>query len=560
MAINPSEGSRLDTRGLPEGYDPHQFYEYRHETLVRNAEGIESFIYKYIPWKYLKSFAIALDPTYPFKVAPRSITPENRTRKRSVDSVLNQRQFVDKKFNYSWTQTPNYQGQTFCNSPTNDHYSEFRSEGISVASPQQPLVDEAIDTTSRTRLIGSEQGTMRLFKSYINSPARTVRQVNSARAIYPGTFNPSCAAVGGRQDQDFTGYETRAQTSRPTSAVLSPSSLSTLKAMEYTYIEGLISKNAVSMFKDWSPNKRSSTLFRNVVELRDIPRSIASLTNTLLDLRRLETLLRSERLRDIVFDLKRTSKHIPDEYLSFHFGWKQTYKDVMDLIALPETLSKKYSFLIQRAGKPTTFRLKRNFPSRLSVGLPAFSYDNTNLEYATLHETVLERDTEIRLVINATFDFPPLNVVTLRSGGLLDRMGLVPRPTDIYNLIPWSWLVDWFTGLGNYVELIDNMAREDNLVNWGMITGKTTGKLITRRTSKVDNTATTSVNNVGVGTVVTTVPYVHESTLHYECQVRKDAAAALSVKTTSGMNLTPYQLSILGALLSQRKGSFTPRS
>jgi hypothetical protein len=173
---------------------------------------------------------------------------------------------------------------------------------------------------------------------------------------------------------------------------------------------------------------------------------------------------------------------------------------------------------------------------------------------------VLERNTELRLVINANFDFPPLNIVSFRSGQFLDRAGLVPRPTDIYNLVPWTWLVDWFTGLGSYVELIDNMARDDSLINWGMITGKTTGKLITRRTSKVDNTARTSVNNVNVSTVITTVPYAHESTLNYECQIRKDAAAALSVKTTAGPNLNVYQQSIIGAILAQRKGSFTPRS
>lgn len=560
MTINPPEGTRLDTRGLPEGYDPHQFYEYRHDTLVTNAEGVESFIYKYIPWRYLKSWAIALDPTAPFKVASRSITPENRTRKRSVDSVLNLRVFKDSILNYSWTQTPNFGNVQFCNSPNNPHYSEYRSNTTSPASKQVPLTDECIDTTSRTRLFGSEQGTMRFFKSYINSPSRTVRRVNSARSIYTGTTGPSCAAVGGRGDQDWTGYDTRSQTSAPTSAVLSASALSTLRSMEYAYLDSLISKQAVSMFKEWSPNKRTSTLFRNIVELRDIPKSISSLKSTLTDLRSLHSSLGSERLRKVVFDLKRTSKHIPDEYLSFHFGWKQTYKDLMDLLALPEAMSKKYSFLIHRAGKPTTFRVKRNFPSRLSVGLPNFDYDNTNLEYGILTESVLERDTEVRLVINANFDFPPINTVSFQSGQFLDRMGLVPRPTDIYNLIPWTWLVDWFTGLGSYVELIDNMARDDSLVNWGMITAKTSGKLITRRTSKVDNTATVSVNNVGVSSVVTTVPYVHESTLYYECQIRKDAATALSVKTTVGPNLTPYQQSIIGAILAQRKGKFSVRS
>lgn len=560
MTINPPEGTRFDTRGLPEGYDPHQFYEYRHATLVQDAKGVESLIYKYIPWKYLKSWAIALDPTAPFKVSPAVITPENRTTKRAVDSVLNDRTFHQRIFNYSWTQTPNFGNIAICYSPDKPHYSEFSSEGSNAAAKQQPLIDERIDTTKRTRLTNSEQGTMRLFKSRIVSPGRLVRQYSSNRGIVSGTPSPSCAAVGGRGDTDSTSYDTKSQWFTPTSATFPPSGLATLRVQEYAYLDNLIAKQAVSMFKEWSPNKRTSTLYRNIVELRDLPRSVASLQATLLSLKSLSQSLRSENLRKIIFDLKRTSKHIPDEYLSFHFGWRQTYKDAMDLLFLPETMAKKYSFLIKRAGQPTTFRIKRNFTSALSGSLPAFDYDATSMEYSVSHETRLERETELRLVINANFDFPPFNPISFKSGNFLDRIGLVPRPTDLYNLVPWTWLVDWFTGLGSYVELIDNMAREqDNLINWGMITGRTTGRLITKRISKVDNTERT-FTNPGSSVSVITVPYNHESVLHFECQIRKDASTALNVKTISGGNLSLYQKSILGALLAQRNGKFTPRS
>ena len=59
MAIpNLTGATRYDTRGLPEGYDPHKFYEYRRDTLVKTANGIESFAYKYIPWSIMESFAL----------------------------------------------------------------------------------------------------------------------------------------------------------------------------------------------------------------------------------------------------------------------------------------------------------------------------------------------------------------------------------------------------------------------------------------------------------------------------------------------------------------------
>jgi len=564
MTINPSETLRKDTRGLPEGYDPHMFYEYRRDTLVRDATGIESFAYKYIPWKYLKSFAFAIDPTGPFKVASHSITPYNRERVRSVASVLQQRKRRRKIFNINHAQTSNYGNRSSCWSPSLNFSATYYFDATVDITSQQPLVDYSNDTTSRTRLIGSKQGTARFFKSYINSPARSVKQtwrINYTYVPSGGIPDSSCVAVGGTGNTRADSEDNETVDIYPTAAVFYSSDLVALRNQEYAYLESLISEKAVSMFKEWSPNKRTSTLFRNIVELRDIPRSVTSLQSTLINLKSLYTSLsKSPHLQKIIFDLRNTAKDIPNEYLSYHFGWKQTYKDAMELLALPNTMSKKYEFLIRRAGKPTTFRVKKNFTSALSENLPSFDYDNASFEYGNVLKTRLEREVELRLVVNANFDFPPPNIISFRSHDVLDRMGLVPRPTDLYNLIPWTWLFDWFTGLGSYVELIDNMARDDTLVNWGMITGKTTGRLITNRSSKIDNRVTTSIDFVGVSTVVNTVVTNHESVLNYECSIRKDAAAALSVKTTSAPDLTVYQKSIIGALLAQRKGSFTPRS
>jgi len=555
----------LDTRGLPEGFDPHQLYEYRRETLIKNATGIESFLWKYIPFAFSKSFAFAIDPTAPFKVAPHRITPYNRHRTRSVASVLQLRQQHITNIQIGHDQNPNYGGISFCWDPLLTEIRSVLYDQTVAIIPQPPLVDESDDTTSRTRLVGSKQGTARFFKSYIVSPGRKVQQVVRQKWIYhppPGfELSPLCSERGGTTNQRRDGVQTKTYDTAAPGALFFPNSLTTLREQEYAYLENLISKEAVSLFKSWSPDKRSSTLFRNIVELRDIPRSVVSLQQTLINLRSLYTsLARSPSLQKIVFDLRNTAKDIPNEYLSYHFGWKQTYKDIMELLVLPQTLSKKYEFLIKRATKPTTFRVKRDYVSSEGSGLPSFGYESDPIEYGIATSTRLERKTQLRLVINATFDFPPPNAISFKSGSMLDRMGLVPRPTDLYNLTPWTWLVDWFTGLGSYVEVIDQMNRDSSLINWGMITGHTTGRLITNRQSKVDSSSYISEDFVGDGTTYSTEVYNHESVLEYECQIRKDAATAFVVNTTAAPSLSGYQQSILGALLAQRKGSFTPRS
>lgn len=562
---NPYDYSRNDTRGLPQGFDPRMFYEYRYLSNLKTATGLEGLILKYMPYGLIRSVVFAIDPLRDFKVAPHRITPSNRQRKKAVESVLTtQRKRTNQFRAYSHSQTPNYNGISVCWSPGRVEHLDATGTQVADLTTQPPLVQEINDTTRRTRLIGSEQGTMDSFQGFMSSPARRVDKVNRYDYIYhpaEGIPSPECSERGGDANRGSDSIDLWWSDIGPTAAVLFPSTLNNLRTSELAYLEDLISRNVLAMFKDWSPNRRDYTLFRNVVELRDIPRSINSLNDTLRNLRSLFVSLGSKpRLRDSVFDLRRTAGNIPSEYLSYHFGWKQTYKDLMDLLALPEKMSKKYAFLIKRAGKPTTFRTKRTFLSALSEGVSGFDYDTSPYEGDVVVSHKLERETELRLVINATFDFPPPDAISLNLKKFLDQIGAVPRPTDIYNLVPWTWLLDWFTGLGNYVEVIDNINRDTSLINWGMITGQTKGRLVTNFKSKSDRLVVTTEDFVGRSEVLSHAENNHTSFYQYECRIRKDAATALNVNTTSDPRLSVYQKSILGALLAQRLDHSTPRT
>jgi hypothetical protein len=557
MAIpNLTGATRYDTRGLPEGYDPHKFYEYRRDTLVKTATGIESFVYKYMPWSLTESFCFAIDPTYQFKVAPYAITPYNRERKRGNSSVLQNRSFYRRYYNWSDSQDSNYHGISVCWSPHYGERIEATFERTDELQKQPSILDHSDDTTKRTRLFGSEQGTARFFKSFIHSPPRMVDQNSTYTFHYynEGPPSPECSEVGGANNTRAYSEEHKHYEVRGSAAVMYPHYVNTIRDREFLYCEQMIAKHGLAMLKEWNPTtKRDYTLFRNIVELKDIPRSIASLRKTAEALKlAYNGLPRNRSVREAIISLGPITKQIPNEYLSYNFGWRQTFKDIKDLLELPAKLGKKYDFLIRRAGKPTTFRSKRSFESSTIPSVAGFDYDTSPIEYGVAVDTRLERTTELRLVINATFDFPPPNPVRFNSIPFWDRIGAVPRPTDIYNLVPWTWLVDWFTGFGNYVEQIDNIARDTALINWGMITAHTDGKLVTTFKSKTDERATTTEDFVGSNEVLTTVNWNHTSQLVYECQIRKDVAALLDVNTTAAPKLSTYQQSIIGSILSQR--------
>jgi len=576
MPINLQNPPRFDTRGLPEGMDLYKLYRYRYDTLKKDATGFESFLYKLIPYSIIQSFAFAIDPVARFKVSPGTITAANRTKYRASASVLNQgpRRRVRSYFKDNWSQSSNYKLIAFCSSPNLIHDTvaipEWQSQTL---SRQEPIPDELKDTTRRTRLLGSSQGELEFFKSTLFSPERSHRWVDRSYRYVSGVpIDPACTLAGGIPDFETGSEEIITDRYFPNASTLSEGVFEDLITSEKALCREISARNGLSLLKGISPFTRSYSLARNVAELKDLTRSMASAKRTADDLKKLwSSLTSSPKLREKVFDLRHNAvQNIPNEYLSFHFGWKQLHKDLSDLTKLPEKIGKKINLLINRSGKASTFRSKRLGVSG-ATGVSGFSYDTDDKEFLTGEPGLgitsrIEREWETRLVINAIFNFPPINVPHLRQRFFADQVGLIPRFIDVYNIVPWTWLVDWFTGLGNYLEVIEEINHDPLLINWGMITTNIRGRLVTEFESTSPIFTLVHKDNVQVSFTGIGVRNRHTSVLEYECQVRENVSKVFDVKqTTIKESLTPYQLSILGAILAQRidntrAGSFRPRS
>jgi hypothetical protein len=220
-----------------------------------------------------------------------------------------------------------------------------------------------------------------------------------------------------------------------------------------------------------------------------------------------------------VFSLQARVQDIPAAYVSYHFGWRQLYRDVKDLLDLPAKLSKEINFLISRNGKPTTYRSKKSFPGT-STASPGFIFDlGFSGEYGPAIQTEHKRQHEIRLVVNAIFEFPDSVIPQLRRDLVEKKLGSSVTPTDVYNLIPWSWLIDWFTGLGNYVECIDAINSDKSTFNWGFVTGVTTGTITTTRQIKHDQNSNVTYNGVPTPSSKT-ISLSVDAVLEYKTQIR----------------------------------------
>jgi hypothetical protein len=304
MTINLTNETRYDTRGLPVGYDPHKLYEYRLDTLAKNSSGLESFLYRLMPPSLIQSLAFAVDPTARYKVSSQPITPANRIRYRGVASVLQQRKTKRTRDFSRWGQEVNYQSVSLCWSPylVYDGFSVTLSEEN--RSTQSVLHNRIKDTTRRTRLFGSSQGTFEKFKGELFSPPRASRLVVSESSVFPGAVSnePACGMVGGTYQHTSGSNDIYIERITPTAAVLSVSAFNNFRDGEINLCHSMSQTHAISLLKSVEPFAVDYTLFRNLVELRDVPRSVRQLQTTANDLRKLWLSLRHiPKTRKVVF-------------------------------------------------------------------------------------------------------------------------------------------------------------------------------------------------------------------------------------------------------------------
>lgn len=176
-------------------------------------------------------------------------------------------------------------------------------------------------------------------------------------------------------------------------------------------------------------------------------------------------------------------KTFSDFWLAVQFGWKPLLQDIRDMINFVDKMNKQIEFIYLNAGKP----IRRNghvYSNRWVERI----YDKSGSPYEGL-STVLggrfypKRDASIRSTCTCHyeqtirfsgeflywFNGTPPEYTTLAA----KLAGLELTPQVVWNLIPWSWLVDWFTNLGDVIDNLNTEVADGQTSKYAYITGKT---------------------------------------------------------------------------------------
>lgn len=502
-----------------------EYLHYYNRRAVRAAKRARKsrLLSEFLP-NWISSAFLAMDPFQDYELSPTPISPTNRTAsyaslpisrriKRNVRSVSKG----------MWSGS--IPGQPFAVAP---YYLESETKSDLATLNQVSLkTGRRRDTSKRTRPIGYERGEFDMFRTRSHSPSRRnfwVSQIATSQNVNPG---------GNFQfvnQTDYNDYRVTGSGARLTQNVID-------SIESYLVGDSIIkfNKHGSSLLSDARANARYFDGIRELGELRDLPRLIRDSARSIVDL----------------VDSGRIS--LSSVFLSKEFGWDPLVKSTLDLVSLPEKIAKQVNYLISRSDKLTTFHSKRKGID--GVAAPTgFAYDALPDESLPVLSHQATNAWEVRTSVNFLVKFPKLEVPVLKSRLKDELWGLRFRVTDFYNLVPWTWLTDWFTGLGDYLNLIESVVTDDSLVNWATMTYSSEYDLVSTYSYSLKTRNVLYDTGVKIIDYTESFPRNHSSLLRSNFQIRRDVGnlTGLLRQTWLPQSLSEFQAAILGSLLLQR--------
>jgi hypothetical protein len=253
-----------------------------------------------------------------------------------------------------------------------------------------------------------------------------------------------------------------------------------------------------------SPHRTGVSLPVNFVELRDLPLLVRLAGNSLL-------------------------KKAASGNLAYQFGWKPILRDLKDLMAFQGNVAKRYSELDQLRSSGGLRRKRTLHKSSNSYSLG--SYNRSPIGSVVYTKEFVQESVEqwgtIRYIPGSLLKDPRTDLDRL-ARKLFLGLHTQQIASNAWEVLPWSWLIDWFSNIGDILEAGN-----------GSIAYSNRSSIMTHRKA----VRTVQVTSVAPGLSVNR----NETTITYETKKRLPGASYPSFNN-GFLNLSGSQASILGSL------------
>lgn len=249
-----------------------------------------------------------------------------------------------------------------------------------------------------------------------------------------------------------------------------------------------------------------------------------------------------------LFETLHRFRYLGSEYLNVVFGWKPFINDLRKMYNLMKTIDKQMAKIVRENGKTIRrrARLESDKTSSQTSKLYALPYVNVYggppgyMTGSTYYTVTTTTKSKAWFVAAWQYHIPDTGSWLWDARARLALFGALPTPEVIYNALPWTWLIDWFSNLGDVVSNFGGNA-VDNLVTRYSFTMKETTETVESR-SQVSHSG---VNAFGSYWPSRDIAFTSTMTTRSKSRVGGGNPFGLDVQLPS---LTTGQLAILSAL------------
>ena len=213
----------------------------------------------------------------------------------------------------------------------------------------------------------------------------------------------------------------------------------------------------------FAPSKPTADLGVFLAELRELPRMLKTTSDA----------FRKSWLAKGGQSSRKATRKAADNWLNYQFGWLPFINDLQKLYDTTKNIDKQLRFLRKNNGK--WLHRGGDVLNRESseVVLEDDQYTGHNPQLDTTFYNSYTKTGSKRVTKHITehvwfeaamkFYIPDINSPVGKLKALSNIYGLRHAPSIVWNVIPWSWLVDWCSNAG---DIIDNLslAAQNNLV------------------------------------------------------------------------------------------------
>ncbi len=221
--------------------------------------------------------------------------------------------------------------------------------------------------------------------------------------------------------------------------------------LDYMYDTTALGAEAYRRYKPGAPEVDSGVF---LAEMRDLP---------LLLHTRLGKLLRRSKF----------AKAAGSAYLMWEFGWKPLLSDLQGMYTLQQELAKHLDQLKRDNGKP----IRRRGPIRTFSESVTSSPVNASciepvlesLFYAETPSYTVTTELEELAWFSGRFRYwiPDIGSSEWEARAIRALFGLNPTPDVLWNALPWTWLIDWFSNIGDSISNMSENAAENLVMDYG---------------------------------------------------------------------------------------------